>query len=454
MVTSDSNRTQSQSTTVQPPHPPADTHGSSRIGTIAGLPGPLFLTALAIVLAGALTDNLAVPMVAGFATAMLLGGLLMWLGNLLPVIRDFGLPTILCTFVPAVLVFLQVLPQSVIDVVTTFTTEAGFLDFFVVSLITGSVLGMPRQLLLKAGPRFVLPLLGCISLALFSTGALGALIGFGFREALLYIAAPTMGGGIGIGAIPMSEMYAEQFGGTPGNYLAGLMSAVVLANIFCILIAGLYNGLGKRRQLFAGFNGHGQLLRFTGDKDLEVPQKHSTGDFAALAQGLIIACVLFVAGNLLGDLVPGIHEFAWTIILAALIKIFRLLPTRLEEAASSWNDLATTAWLPTLLVGVSISYIKIGEVLTALRDPLFLLLTASAVLISGVVAGLLGWLLKMNFVEASITPGLAMADTGGSGDVSVLSAADRLHLMPFAQLSTRLGGVVTLLLASLLVPIL
>ncbi len=454
MVTSDSNHRQSDSTTVwsEPSH--ASECGTKRWGTIAGLPPLLALGALAVVVIGAWTDNLASPMIAGFATAMLLGGLLMWLGRAVPVVRDFGLPTILCTFVPALLVFLELMPQGVVETITYFTTDVGFLDFFVVSLVTGSVLGMPRQLLIKAGPRFVLPLLGCIVLALVGTGTLGAILGYGFRDALFFIAAPTMGGGIGIGAIPMSEMYAEQFGGGPETYLADLMSAVVLANIVCILIAGFYNGLGTRRRLFVGFNRNGQLLRFSADKNLELPPKRTTGDFTALAQGLIIACVLFSMGNLLNNLVPDIHELAWTIILAAAIKLFRLLPTSLEDAASSWNDLVTTTWLPTLLVGVSLSYIDITEVLSSLRDPLFLVLTLSAVLISGGVAGLIGWLLKMHFVETSITPGLAMADSGGSGDVSVLSAADRLHLMPFAQLSTRLGGVVTLLLVSLLTPLL
>jgi malate:Na+ symporter len=162
--------------------------------------------------------------------------------------------------------------------------------------------------------------------------------------------------------------------------------------------------------------------------------------------------VLFVFGHLAGGALPTLHPYAWTIIAAALVKIFGLLPRELEESSTLWGDLVLSLFVPALLVAVSITYIDIGDVLAAVSSPLFIGLTIVTVLVATLSSGLLGWLVKFHFVEAAITPCLVMADTGSSGDVSVLSAAGRMHLMPFAALTNRLGGALVLFVTSLIAP--
>ncbi|WP_313818356.1 2-hydroxycarboxylate transporter family protein [Citricoccus sp.] len=431
-------------------------YGGASWRQIASVPLPIYLVLAAIVVVAAMTGNLPETMLGGFAVTILLGGLFIWLGNRVPLIRDYGLPTILCTFAPATLVYFGLVPEQIITVASTFVDEQGFLDFFVMAIIAGSILGMPRQLLIKAGPRFAVPLLGAITVVFVGIGALSMLFGRGFFEGVLLIAAPVMAGGLGLGALPMSEMYGERTGQGSDAFMGDLMSAVVLANIFCIIFAGLLNGIGRKKpKLFVGFSGNGELMRIHGkSEDLQMPKKNSSSSFITLGKGLLLTAVVFVTGELLGAYLPVLHPFAWAIVVLVALKLLNLLPKDLEASATDWGDLINAVLVPALLVGVSLTYINIDEVLASVSDPSFILLIFLTVAVAAVSSGIIGWLVKFNFVEAAVTPGLVMADTGGSGDVSVLSAADRMHMMPFAAISTRFGGTVVLFVTSLMVPLL
>ena len=56
--------------------------------------------------------------------------------------------------------------------------------------------------------------------------------------------------------------------------------------------------------------------------------------------------------------------------------------------------------------------------------------------------GLVGRMLNMYPIETAII-NACHSGQGGTGDVAILTAANRMQLMPFAQIATRIGGAVT-----------
>ena len=58
---------------------------------------------------------------------------------------------------------------------------------------------------------------------------------------------------------------------------------------------------------------------------------------------------------------------------------------------------------------------------------------------------LVGRFLKMYPIETAII-NACHSGQGGTGDVAILTAANRMQLMPFAQIATRIGGAITVTL--------
>lgn len=423
------------------------------------LPWYLFAIFAAVVLVATYMGVLPVGMAGCFAIMIVLGTVLGKLGDNAPIIKDYlGGGAIVIIFGSAALNFFKVIPEDVVTNITSFFKPTGaFLDFYIAALITGSILGMNRKLLVKAAARYFPAIFGGLGLAFLLCSVLGQLMGFSWVKALLLIALPIMGGGMGAGATPLSKIFESSGTMTADEALSVMTPAVAIGNAISIVIAGVIVKIITDKS----WNGQGALMQ-AGSIDpaeLEIsPEMQAKRDdikITNLGVGLLVSVSFFAWGYIVSNLwkmiVPSvsIHAYAWMIITVAICKVTNCLPEQIEIACYQWFQFIMKNLTNTLLVGIGICYLDLNAVIESLNLT-YLVLCAVTCLGAFFGAAIVGKFVGFYPVEAGITAGLCMSNMGGTGDVAVLSAADRMELMPFAQISSRLGGAVILLLGSLM----
>lgn len=423
---------------------------------ILGLRLPYYLIALVILFAAVFLGVLPGGMIGAFLLTMLLGGIFDIIGNNTPIVKTYlGGGPIVAIFASAALVYFGVLPEPVIESVETFMKGGGFLDFYIAALITGSILGMNRDLLIKASVRYLPCIIAGVVVSLLFVSIGAPLFGMPWKEAIANIGIPIMGGGMGAGAVPISNVFGEALNVDPATILSKLVPAVALGNAMAIVAAGLLDRLGKK---FPNLSGEGQLMRgaaFSAEKEeVETGEEFTFKDFGT---GIVLATAFFTFGAILSKVIGmlgiNLHTYAYMIISVALVKSFKLLPARYEQVCARWYKFIADNFTSALLVGIGIAYTDLGDIIAAIT-PSYLVLVALVVLGAILGSALLGQLIGFYPIEAAITAGLCMANMGGTGDVAVLTAAHRMELMPFAQISSRIGGALIILLATVMVPIL
>lgn len=444
-----------------------------------GLPWTYFAVFAVVVLAATYLGVLPIGMAGCFAFMIVVGTILNEIGNRTPIIRSYlGGGAVVIIFGSALMNYFGLIPALVetledgtavynmnllsnLDLVggisKFFTTTGGFLDFYIAALITGSILGMNRKLLMKAAARYFPAIFGGLILAFALCTITGAITGFGAVKALLLIALPIMGGGMGAGATPLSKIFESSGTMTASEAISIMSPAVAIGNAISIVIAGIIVKVLVDKK----WNGQGQLMQSGAidPAELEIsPEMQAKRDkinVVNLGIGLFVSCSFFAWGYIVAQiwtmLVPSItiHAYAWMIITVALCKIFNVLPERIEICCYQWFQFIMKNLTTTLLMGIGICYLDIAQVVNSFSIT-YLVLCLLTCLGAFFGAALVGKLVGFYPVEAGITAGLCMSNMGGTGDVAVLSAADRMELMPFAQISSRLGGAIILLLGSLM----
>ena len=421
---------------------------------IMGIDIKMFAIITAVIIAACALGVLPEGMVGAFLFLMIFGALLDLIGNVTPVIKTFlGGGAIVCIFGGSALVYLHIIPEVVTETCTTFMKGGGFLDFYIAALITGSILGMNRKLLIKAAIRYLPCIIGSVSLAVLLVSLFGKLFGLEVGESIAYIGIPIMGGGMGAGAVPISKVFESALGIPAEQIMGRLVPAVALGNAFAIVCGGLLNRLG---QAFPALTGNGQLVISNDESLRQEEQNIEASGIEDYATGMVVATCFFALGSVIAKLIAmlglDIHPYAWMILSVAIAKCLGIIPEKYENAAAVWYKFVSGNWTGALMLGIGIAYTDMGQILEALT-PTYIVLVAVVVIGAVIGAGAVGRLVGFYPVEAAITAGLCMANMGGTGDVAVLMASKRMELMPFAQISSRLGGAFIILLASVLVPV-
>lgn len=420
-----------------------------------GLPWYLFVSLAVIVSLSTVLGTLPKGMIGAFSFMIVIGTIFDEVGNRVPIVNSYlGGGPIVIIFGTATLVYFGILSENTVKIVDTFMKGNGFLDFYIAALITGSILGMNRKLLINAAIRYFPAIIGGVALSLGLVYIVGSIIGYGGQQAMLFIAIPIMGGGMGAGAVPLSQIFAAQTGVSAETLLSMMVPAVALGNAFSIIMGGLLNVLGKKVKWLSG---EGQLMRnFVNDTSVEEQERIKNRTQVTLQNlgiGLLIATTFFSVGTIIGKFIPAIHAYAWMILSVAVVKAVGLLPERFEASCHQWFQFIMKNLTTTLLVGIGISYTSMAQVIAAFSGS-YLVLVFVTVIGAIIGSAVVGWIVGFFPIESAITAGLCMSNMGGTGDVAVLSAAKRMELMPFGQISSRIGGAFMLLLSSFLLRIL
>jgi malate:Na+ symporter len=422
-----------------------------RIGV---LPLPVYLVCLGVVAyfvaQGKLPAEINVAMV-----VLALGGFTCAeLGKRLPLVHQIGGAAIFATFIPSALVYYKLLPDAIVTTVTDFTKSTNFLYLFITAIIVGSILGMDRRVLLAGLAKVFIPL----SAGSIAAGAVGTLVGtalgLGAKHTLFFIVVPIMAGGVGEGAIPLSVGYSEILHQSQGELFAQVLPMVMLGSLTAILASGALNMLGKQ---YPHLTGEGRLQPGGGHDELqpeEQPAQHDSAIAGAhepavadiLAAG-VFALSLYMLGLLCHKLF-GLPAPVAMLFITVLIKLARAVPPRLQAGSLFVFRFFQVGVTYPLLFAIGVALTPWQTLMAAFVLPklITIVATVSTLIATGFVVGRL---VKLYPIDAAIV-NACHSGQGGTGDVAILTAANRMQLMPFAQIATRIGGAITVTLALVL----
>ena len=428
---------------IDPKEPPSGE--APAVGLIGVIPWPVFLALIALIGGLLVTSKkpdgladisvmIAILGVGGFACAEI--------GKRIPGLRSLGAAAIFATFIPSYLVYAKIMPAPLALAVKDFTKSSQVLYLYIAAIVVGSILSMDRKVLVRGFLKIFVPVVSGSVLASAVGMALGLVFGMSLNHTFFFIVVPVMAGGVGEGAIPLSVGYAAILHQDAGVLLADILPSVMFGNLAATVLAGALNHLGGMRPELTG---HGVLqVDEHDDPALTTSAPDAVIGPVHVAAAGVTVIALYMSGLLLQQ-VSGFPAPITMLALAVVANVLRLVSRDLKWGAYAYYKFFSTAVTYPLLFAIGVALTPWDKLMAAFTFGR-LVITASMVATLFASGFFIGRKIGMFPIEAAIVTG-CRASQGGTGDVAILTAANRLQLMPFAQIATRIGGALTVTLA-------
>ena len=405
------------------------------------VPLPIFVLLFGVIAGFALTGKVPSDILMAIVLLSMGGFACAEIGKRIPIIRNIGAAAIFATFIPSFLAFHHLLPDFILASVKDFTKNSNFLYLFISCIIVGSILGMDRGVLIKGFLKIFVPLAaGSVAGGVVGT-LVGTLLGLGAHHTFFFVVVPIMAGGVGEGAIPLSIGYSQILGLPQGDLFAQVLPPVMLGSLTAILLSGTLNYVGKK---YPHLTGEGRLQPGEHDElEFEEDSADDHVDVTTIAAAVVTAVTLYLIGALAQRLF-GFPAPVAMLAIAVVLKLAKAVSPSLQLGAFHVYKFFSTAVTYPLLFAIGVSLTPWDKLVAAFTLPYLITIvsTVGAIITTGFFVG--GWL-KMYPIDTAIVTA-CHSGQGGTGDVAILTAANRMQLMPFAQIATRIGGAITVTL--------
>lgn len=411
---------------------------------ISGVSLPLYAFIVFVLAVTIAMGKLPLNMLGPTLLLVVMGHVLYFIGEKLPIMNSYlGGGSVFTLLGATLLATFHIIPKDIIVATKGFLGDSfGFLDFYIAALICGAILGMNRKILVKASARFIPVSLVTMVIGAFSVGLVGMLLGQGFGQSILYVSFPQMVGGMGAGILPLSKIYASNLHGDQATIFSQLAPATTLGNILAIIGAVLISKVFVNSKS----NGHGVLIPVNKD---ELKKEKLNLNPTDIGVGMMFAFTIFLLGVICNAFVPKIHSYAFMIIIVFILKALDVVPKTLENCVVMFNQVIMSNLTHAVLAGIGLSLIDLATLAKAMNVQ-FIILSLTSVVAMGLAAAIIGEFVGLFPVETAIGAGMINNSMGGTGNIAVLSASDRMEMIAFAQMANRLSGAIILILGGLL----